>query len=107
MFFFFFSSRRRHTRCGRDWSSNVCSSDLCMKHFPGHGDTDVDSHLDLPTVNKSKAELSRIDWSPYRRGRLTGASAIMMGHLNVPALDDSGLPSSFSPKQITGLVREE
>lgn len=79
----------------------------CMKHFPGHGDTDVDSHLDLPTVNKSKVELSRIDWLPYRQGRLIGASAIMMGHLNVPALDDSGLPSSLSPKTIKGIVREE
>src|SRR5690554_8222956 len=78
-----------------------------MKHFPGHGETDVDSHLDVPTVNKSIVEFSRIDWLPYRQGRLIGASAIMMGHLNVPALDDSGLPSSLSPKTKKGIVREE
>jgi CubicO group peptidase (beta-lactamase class C family) len=79
----------------------------CMKHFPGHGDTDVDSHIDLPTVNKSKTELSRIDWLPYRQGRLAGASAIMMGHLNVPALDPSGLPSSLSPITIKEVLRKE
>jgi len=79
----------------------------CIKHFPGHGDTDVDSHKDLPTVNKSKAELNRIDWLPYKQGRLAGASAIMMGHLNVPALDSSGLPSSLSPKTIKDILRKE
>lgn len=79
----------------------------CMKHFPGHGDTDVDSHKDLPTVNKSKAELNRIDWLPYKQGRLAGASAIMMGHLNVPALDDNGLPSSLSPTTIKEILRKE
>jgi len=79
----------------------------CMKHFPGHGDTDVDSHIDLPTVNKTKTELSRTDWLPYRQGRLVGASAIMMGHLNVPALDASGLPSSLSPTTIKTILREE
>ncbi|HLW30154.1 MAG TPA: glycoside hydrolase family 3 N-terminal domain-containing protein [Brumimicrobium sp.] len=79
----------------------------CMKHFPGHGDTDVDSHIDLPTVNKSKTEMSRIDWLPYRQGRLAGASAIMMGHLNVPALDATGLPSSLSSRTIKTILRGE
>ncbi|WP_158276110.1 glycoside hydrolase family 3 N-terminal domain-containing protein [Brumimicrobium oceani] len=79
----------------------------CMKHFPGHGDTDVDSHKDLPTVNKTKTELNRVDWVPYKIGRLAGASAVMMGHLNVPALDDSGLPSSLSPKTIKEILRKE
>ena len=79
----------------------------CMKHFPGHGDTDVDSHKDLPTVNKSKLELSRTDWLPYKQGRLSGASAVMMGHLNVPALDASGLPSSLSPTTIKEILRKE
>src|SRR5690554_626428 len=79
----------------------------CMKHFPGHGDTDVDSHLDLPTVNKTKRELEMVDWLPYRQGRLAGASAIMMGHLNVPALDASGVPSSLSPVIIKDVLRRE
>ncbi|WP_107040259.1 glycoside hydrolase family 3 N-terminal domain-containing protein [Brumimicrobium mesophilum] len=79
----------------------------CMKHFPGHGDTDVDSHKDLPTVNKSKTELNRIDWLPYKQGRIAGASAVMMAHLNVPALDSSGLPSSLSPFTIKQILRKE
>ena len=72
----------------------------CMKHFPGHGDTDVDSHLDLPVVNKSLRELEIVDWAPFKMGRLAGASSVMMAHLNVPALDSSGTPSSLSKKII-------
>lgn len=78
-----------------------------MKHFPGHGDTDIDSHLDLPIVTKSKEELRRIDWLPYRQGRLIGASSIMVGHISVPSLDESGLPASISPKIIQEILREE
>lgn len=78
-----------------------------MKHFPGHGDTEIDSHLDLPVVNKSKKELSRIDWLPYKQGRLIGASSVMVGHLSVPALDPSGLPASISPTIIKDVLRKE
>ncbi len=77
----------------------------CMKHFPGHGDTDVDSHKDLPVVNKSLQELNRFDWLPYKQGRIAGASAVMIAHLNVPALDSSGLPSSLSPTTIKDYLR--
>jgi beta-N-acetylhexosaminidase len=79
----------------------------CMKHFPGHGDTDVDSHKDLPTINKSKKELKLIDWVPYRMGRLSGASAVMMAHLNVPALDSTGTPTSLSRTVIQDVLRGE
>lgn len=78
-----------------------------MKHFPGHGDTDVDSHLDLPTIRKSKEELNRMDWLPYRQGRLAGASSVMVGHLNVPALDSSGTPSSLSSVIIQDILRKK
>lgn len=77
----------------------------CMKHFPGHGDTDMDSHLTLPTVNKSLQELEIIDWTPFKMGRLAGASAVMMAHLNVPALDDSGTPTSLSRKVIQDYLK--
>lgn len=79
----------------------------CMKHFPGHGDTDVDSHKDLPTINKTKKELKLIDWVPYRMGRLSGASAVMMAHLNVPALDSTGTPTSLSRTVIQDVLRGE
>src|SRR5690606_39500872 len=68
--FFFFSSRRRHTRFSRDWSSDVCSSDLVFataKHFPGHGDTDKDSHHTLPTINRSLERMNEIELYPYKR----------------------------------------
>ncbi len=67
-----------------------------LKHFPGHGDTDVDSHLELPIVNNTYAQINAIDFFPFRSGIRAGASSVMIGHLNVPALDPSGTPSSLS-----------
>ncbi|MDX1652499.1 MAG: glycoside hydrolase family 3 N-terminal domain-containing protein [Brumimicrobium sp.] len=85
-------------------SFNVLS---CMKHFPGHGDTDVDSHHKLPVISKSKQELNIVDWAPFKVGRLSGASAVMMAHLNVPALDSSGTPSSLSKTIIKDILIDE
>lgn len=78
-----------------------------IKHFPGHGDTDVDSHLDLPTVNNSFAQIDAIDLFPFRAGIRANASTAMIAHLNVPALDNSGTPSSLSPKIIKDLLQKE
>lgn len=83
-------------------SYNVLS---CMKHFPGHGDTDVDSHYDLPTVNKSLRDLDLMDWTPFKMGRLAGASSVMMAHLRVPVLDSTGTPSSLSKVIIQDYLR--
>jgi len=77
----------------------------CMKHFPGHGDTDVDSHYDLPVVNKSLRDLDVMDWTPFKMGRLAGASSVMMAHLRVPVLDSSGTPSSLSKVIIQDYLR--
>lgn len=71
-----------------------------IKHFPGHGDTDVDSHLDLPLVNNSIEHINAIDFFPFRSGIRAGASSVMIGHLNVPALDPTGTPSSLSKPTI-------
>ena len=79
----------------------------CMKHFPGHGDTDTDSHKSLPVVNKSKQQLERFDWVPYRMGRLSGASAVMMAHLSVPSLDSTGTPASLSKIIIQDVLKGE
>jgi len=67
-----------------------------LKHFPGHGDTDKDSHLTLPIVTNTYAQINAIDFFPFRSGIRAGASTVMIGHLNVPALDPSGTPSSLS-----------
>ncbi len=68
-----------------------------IKHFPGHGDTDADSHYDLPTVENSFKQIDAIDFPPFRAGISAGTSSVMIGHLNVPSLDATGTPSSLSP----------
>lgn len=78
-----------------------------IKHFPGHGDTDVDSHKDLPTVNNSYEQINAIDFFPFRSGIKAGASSVMIGHLNVPALDPTGLPSSLSKKIIHNYLKQD
>jgi beta-N-acetylhexosaminidase len=72
----------------------------CLKHFPGHGDTDKDSHLELPTVSHSKQQFYESNFSPFLAGIKAGSSSVMVGHLNVPNLDDAKTPSSLSKKVI-------
>lgn len=78
----------------------------CAKHFPGHGDTSVDSHKGLPVVNHDRARLDSVELAPFRRMIKEDVDMVMMGHLSVPALDPSGVPSSIS-KRIYGLLRNE
>lgn len=78
-----------------------------LKHFPGHGDTDVDSHLDLPVVSRSIEEIEAIDLLPFREGILAGASSIMIAHLSVPALDPTGTPSSLSKPIIKEYLQQK
>jgi len=78
-----------------------------IKHFPGHGDTDVDSHKELPVVNNSYNHINAIDFFPFRAGIKAGASSVMIGHLNVPALDPSGTPSSLSRPIIQDYLKQE
>jgi beta-N-acetylhexosaminidase len=76
------------------------------KHFPGHGDTSTDSHLDLPTVTSDRAHLDRVELPPFRAAIAAGASSIMSGHLAVPALEpDPDLPATMSPRITTELLR--
>ena len=78
----------------------------CAKHFPGHGDTSVDSHLDVPMIDRDRTELAECELVPFRAAIEAGARAVMTGHLLVPAYDDD-LPATLSPRIITGLLREE
>ncbi len=78
------------------------------KHFPGHGDTNVDSHLDLPVITHSKARLDSIELYPFRKLIQGGIGSIMVAHLNLPSLDTtSGLPSTLSPVIVNGLLKNE
>lgn len=76
------------------------------KHFPGHGDTSTDSHKTLPTVNHDRKHLETTDLLPFKRYIDEGLDGIMVGHLNVPAIDSSGTPASLSHKITTGLLKE-
>lgn len=78
------------------------------KHFPGHGDTDADSHHALPLINHDKKRLHDIELYPFRQLIDHGLSGIMTAHLNIPALEpQSGLASTFSKNIITNLLKEE
>lgn len=76
------------------------------KHFPGHGDTSVDSHKSLPTVAHSRERLDSVDIAPFAMAINQGLPAVMVGHLNVPALDASGTPSSLSYRITTGILQD-
>ena len=77
------------------------------KHFPGHGDTDVDSHYSLPVINKTKEEFLDLELVPFKNAIDNGAEVIMIGHLAVPGLTGSDIPASLSKKVITDLLRNE
>ena len=79
-----------------------------LKHFPGHGDTDVDSHHDLPQLRFDKARLDSLEMYPFRQLIKDGAPSVMVAHMNVPALDNTpNIPSSISKKVVTDIIRKE
>ncbi|MEN9883202.1 MAG: hypothetical protein RLZZ420_419, partial [Bacteroidota bacterium] len=78
------------------------------KHFPGHGDVAVDSHLDLPVINKNRAELDSLELYPFKKLIDAGVGSVMVGHLFIPAIDNTPKrASSISEKNVTGLLRNE
>ncbi|MQS36226.1 glycoside hydrolase family 3 protein [Streptomyces katsurahamanus] len=79
----------------------------CVKHFPGHGDTAVDSHTDLPVITHTREEWERLDAPPFRAAIAAGVDSIMTAHLQVHALDPSDDPATLSHPIITGVLREE
>jgi beta-N-acetylhexosaminidase len=78
----------------------------CAKHFPGHGDTSVDSHHDVPLIDRDRAQLDAVELVPFRAAIAAGARSVMTGHLLVPAYDPE-LPGTLSPAILTGLLRGE
>jgi beta-N-acetylhexosaminidase len=78
------------------------------KHFPGHGDTSVDSHLDLPVINFDRARLNAIELPPFEGAIQANVGAIMTAHIYLPQFEKTpGLPASLSPAITTGLLRQE
>lgn len=80
----------------------------CAKHFPGHGDVDVDSHLDLPVINKTKAQLDSLELYPFNQIFRAGVGSVMVAHLSVPSIDNTEhTPTSISYNNVTTLLRKE
>jgi beta-N-acetylhexosaminidase len=80
----------------------------CAKHFPGHGDTDTDSHYDLPIINKSKQQLDSLELHPFRELFSNGVGSVMVAHLYIPAIDNTkNVATSLSYKNVTALLRNE
>jgi beta-glucosidase-like glycosyl hydrolase/CubicO group peptidase (beta-lactamase class C family) len=79
-----------------------------VKHFPGHGDTDVDSHIALPVLRFDRARLDSLELAPFRQTLDAGVASVMTGHLALPELtSDSRIPASLSPNVTTDLLRRE
>jgi len=78
------------------------------KHFPGHGDTGVDSHVELPLVPHDRARLEAVEFVPFKAAMAADVAGIMSAHVTFPAIDATpGLPATLSPKVLTGLLRDE
>lgn len=80
----------------------------CAKHFPGHGDTNVDSHADLPIIPHSKSRLDSVELMPFRVLAREGVESMMVAHLSIPSIDSRpNRPTTLSDKLIDGILREE
>jgi beta-N-acetylhexosaminidase len=77
------------------------------KHFPGHGDTHVDSHLDLPTIPHHLDRLRAVELVPFAAAIRAGVPLVMTSHIRFPALEPDGLPATLSPRILNGLLRAE
>ncbi len=79
----------------------------CAKHFPGHGDTNVDSHVGLPLINKDVSELEQCELIPFQRVIEAGIPAVMTTHILFPKIEKDNIPATMSHKIITGLLKEK
>src|ERR1700722_1935776 len=80
----------------------------CAKHFPGHGDVSVDSHLDLPVINKDRKQLDSLELYPFRNMFAAGVASVMIAHLYIPAIDNTpNQATSLSYNNVTKLLRKQ
>jgi beta-N-acetylhexosaminidase len=78
----------------------------CGKHFPGHGDTSTDSHVEMPLLDHPPDRLEAVELVPFKAAIATGVAAIMTGHILIPALDEER-PGTLSPKIVDGLLKQK
>ena len=96
------------TSCGLAYIKGLQENGMlaAAKHFPGHGDTQMDSHQELPVLPHSQTRLEQVEFFPFRRAMETEVDALMIGHIAVPSLDASGLPATMSKRILTDLIRK-
>jgi beta-N-acetylhexosaminidase len=104
----FASDPQKVIALGEQWIHGLREGGIipCGKHFPGHGDTDKDSHLDLPLVDRSLDELRKVELPPFVNACRNGIESLMTAHVIYRALDPK-LPATLSHSIVTGLLREE
>src|SRR5262249_7169065 len=77
------------------------------KHFPGHGDTSTDSHLELPTINVDRTRLNAIELPPFQAAIDEGVGGVMSAHIALPRVDTDNVPATLSGKILTGILRQD
>ena len=80
---------------------------VTAKHFPGHGDTNVDSHMGMPSIDADRSRMDALELVPFRAAIATGVDAVMTAHVAVPALEKPEIPATVSPAVLTGLLRND
>ncbi|MBS1874138.1 MAG: hypothetical protein JSU00_13055 [Acidobacteria bacterium] len=80
---------------------------VTVKHFPGHGDTAVDTHFGLAKLDASRERLAAVEWVPFRAAIAKGVDAVMSAHIALPAVEPREIPSTVSEKVLTGVLRDE
>ncbi|MUP45084.1 serine hydrolase [Gramella sp. BOM4] len=104
----FGEDRENVTRKGIAYMQGMQSQNVLTtaKHFPGHGDTATDSHYDLPQINHPRTRLDSIEIYPFKKLIDAGIGGVMVAHLDIPALDGSGVPSTLSRKIISEILKD-
>lgn len=97
------------TQMGRNYMNALQQNNImaCAKHFPGHGDVTIDSHLDLPKIEKSKASLTALELYPFQGLIKNGVQGVMIAHLNLPLIEPQNIPSTLSYTLVTDMLKKE
>lgn len=105
----FGDAAKRVAECGVAFIESMQGAGiLCVgKHFPGHGDVAVDSHIGLPSVPHERERLHAVEFEPFKAAIVAGVAGIMSAHVAFPAIEPSGLPATLSPNVMTHLLRDE
>ncbi len=96
-----------HVRAFIEGAHTIRPALVTAKHFPGHGDTSIDTHMALAVNPAPRERLEKVEFVPFRAAIAAGVDAVMSAHIAVPAIDDAKLPATLSPAILTGVLRKE